>query len=110
MPTRACLQEPYIDVSCEALSVPGKYRSEFSQSSIGWNTRSPLKALEKVSRKMKGSEHDEEHQHELTGSPRVPWNYTTNQRKHMVELVALAIYVAEDGLVGHQWYESTLTL
>jgi hypothetical protein len=23
----------------------------------------------------------------------------------MVELVALAVYVAEDGLVGHQWEE-----
>jgi hypothetical protein len=36
---------------------------------------------------------------------RAPWNYTTNQRKHMVELVALAIFVAEDCLVGHQWEE-----
>jgi hypothetical protein len=32
-----------------------------------------------------------EHQYELTSTPRVPWNYTTNQRKLMVELVALAI-------------------
>jgi hypothetical protein len=31
--------------------------------------------------------------------PRAPWNYTTNQRKHMVELVSLAVYVAEDGIV-----------
>ena len=38
-------------------------------------------------------------------SLRAPWNYTTNQRKHMVKLVALAIYVAEDSLVGHQWEE-----
>jgi hypothetical protein len=36
-----------------------------------------------------------------TQSPKAPWNYTTNQRKHMVELVALAIYVAEYGLVAH---------
>jgi hypothetical protein len=28
----------------------------------------------------------------------------------MVELVALAIYVAEDGLVGHQWEEKPLVL
>jgi hypothetical protein len=27
----------------------------------------------------------------------------TNQRKHMVGLVALVIYVGEDGLVCHQW-------
>jgi hypothetical protein len=31
-------QDPDIAVSCEALLVPGKYRSEWSQSSIGWNT------------------------------------------------------------------------
>jgi hypothetical protein len=28
----------------------------------------------------------------------------------MVELVALAAYVAEDGLVGHQWEERPLVL
>jgi hypothetical protein len=28
----------------------------------------------------------------------------------MVELVALAIFVAEDGLVGHQWEERPLVL
>ena len=28
----------------------------------------------------------------------------------MVELVALAIYVAEDGLLGHQWEERPLVL
>jgi hypothetical protein len=27
-----------------------------------------------------------------------------------VELVAVAIYVAEDGLVGHQWEEGPLVL
>jgi hypothetical protein len=33
-----------------------------------------------------------------------------NQKAYMVELVALAIYVAEDGLVGHQWEERSLVL
>ena len=47
---------------------------------------------------------------ELTSTPRAPWNYTTNQRKHMVEHVALAIFVAEDGLVSHQWEERPLVL
>jgi hypothetical protein len=51
----------------------------------------------------------EEHQYELTSTLRAPWNYTTNQRKHMVELGALAIFVA-DGLVGHQWEERSLVL
>ena len=46
MPTRACSQEPDIAVSCEALPVPGKYRSGCSQSSIGQSTRSPMKEPE----------------------------------------------------------------
>jgi hypothetical protein len=52
----------------------------------------------------------EEHQYELTSTFRAPCNYITNQRKHMVELVALAMYVAKDGLVGHQWEETPLVL
>ena len=47
MPTRACWQEPDTAVTCEALLVPGKYRSWSSQSSIGQSTRSPMKELEK---------------------------------------------------------------
>ena len=34
----------------------------------------------------------------------------TNQRKHMVGLMALAVYVAENDLVGHQWEERPLVL
>jgi hypothetical protein len=53
-----------------------------------------MKELEKRLRELK--------RYELTSTPRAPCNYTTNERKHMVELVALAVYVAEGGLVGHQ--------
>jgi hypothetical protein len=42
-------------VSCEAMPVPGKYRSGCSQSSIGWNTGTPMKELEKVPKELKGS-------------------------------------------------------
>jgi hypothetical protein len=35
------------------MPVPGKYRSECSQSSIGWNTGSPMKELEKVPKELK---------------------------------------------------------
>jgi hypothetical protein len=42
-------------VSCEARSVPGKYRSGGSQSSIGWNTEPPMEELEKVPKELKGS-------------------------------------------------------
>ena len=41
---------------------------------------------------------------------RAPSNLTTNQRVHMVGLMALAAYVAEDGLVDHQWEERPLVL
>ena len=44
-----------IAVSCEAMPVPGKYRSGCSQSSIGWNTGSPMLELEKVPKELKGS-------------------------------------------------------
>jgi hypothetical protein len=70
-----------------------------------------MKELEKVPRELKGAEASQKgHQYELTRTPRALWNYTTNQRKHMVALVALAIYVAEDGLVSHQWEERPLGL
>jgi uncharacterized lipoprotein YmbA len=70
-----------------------------------------MKEQEKVLRELKGfATLQEEQQYELTSTPRALWNDTTNQRKHMVELVALAAYVAEDGLVGHQWEERPLVL
>jgi hypothetical protein len=37
------------------MSVPGKYRSGCSQSSIRWNTGSPMEELEKVLKELKGS-------------------------------------------------------
>jgi hypothetical protein len=54
IPTRFCWQDPDIAVSCEAMPVSGKYRSGCSQSSIGWNTGSPVKKLEKVPKELKG--------------------------------------------------------
>jgi hypothetical protein len=55
MPARFCWQDSDIAVSCEAMPVPGKYRSECSLSSIGWNTGPPMKELEKVPKELKGS-------------------------------------------------------
>jgi hypothetical protein len=54
MPTSACWQEPDLAVSWEALPVPDKYRSGFSQPSIGLSTRSPMKELEKGPKELKG--------------------------------------------------------
>jgi hypothetical protein len=45
----------HLVVSCEAMPVPCKYRSGFSQSSIGWNTGPPVEKLEKVPKALKGS-------------------------------------------------------
>jgi hypothetical protein len=76
--------------------VPGKYRSGCSQSSIGWNTGPLMKELEKVPKELKGSATlYVEQQYELTSTPRA---------------VSLVAYVAEDGIVGHQWEERPLAL
>jgi hypothetical protein len=73
------------------MPVPSKYRSGCSQSSIGWNTGLPIKELKKVLKELKGSATlSEEQQYELTSTPNP-------------ELVSLVAYIAEDGLVGHQW-------
>jgi hypothetical protein len=42
-------------LSCEAMPMPGKYRSGCSQSSIGCYTGPPMEELEKVPKELKGS-------------------------------------------------------
>jgi hypothetical protein len=44
-----------IAVSCEAMPMPGKHRSGYSQSAIGWNTGHPMEVLEKVPKELKWS-------------------------------------------------------
>jgi hypothetical protein len=52
------------------MSVPGKYISGCSQSSIGCNTGSLMKELEKVPKELEGSATlQEEQQYELTSMP-----------------------------------------
>ena len=76
--------------------MPGKYRSGYSQSSIGWNTGPPMEELEKVHKELKGSAIlQKEQQYELITIP---------------ELMSLVAYVAENGLVIHQWEEILLVL
>jgi hypothetical protein len=55
MPSRFWQKDPDIAVSCEAMPVPGKYKSRCSQSSIGWNTGPPMEEQEKVHKELKGS-------------------------------------------------------
>jgi hypothetical protein len=51
-----------------------------------------MKELEKEPKELKGfAAPEEEQQYEITSNTRAPWDYNTNQRKHMVELVALSI-------------------
>jgi hypothetical protein len=47
------MEDPDIAVLCEAMPVPGKYRSGCSQSFIGWNTGPPVEELEKVPKELK---------------------------------------------------------
>ena len=51
-----------------------------------------------------------EQQCQLARLPGVLGDWTTNQRVHMEGPMAPATYVAEDGLVGHQWEERLLGL
>jgi hypothetical protein len=53
--SKILLKGPDIAVSCEAIPVPGKYRSGCSLSSIGWNTGPPMEELEKAPKELKGS-------------------------------------------------------
>jgi hypothetical protein len=51
-----------------------------------------------------------EQQCQLARPPGAPREWTTNLRVHMEEPKALAAYMAEDGLVEHQWEEQPLGL
>ena len=73
IPARFCWKDPNIAVFCEAMPVPGKYRSGCSQSSIRWNTGPPMEKLEKAPKELKGSATLwVEQQYELTSTPRAP--------------------------------------
>ena len=51
--SKILLKDPDIAVSCEAMLVPGKYKSGCSQSSIGWSTGPPMEELEKAPKELK---------------------------------------------------------
>jgi hypothetical protein len=53
--SKILLRDPGKAVSYEAMPVPGKYRSRWSQSSIRWNTGPPMEKLEKAPKELKGS-------------------------------------------------------
>ena len=83
-------------VSCETMPGPSKHRSGCSQSAIGWITGPSMEELEKVPKDLKGSPMlYVEQQYELINTP--------------PELVSLAAYESEDGLVGHQWKDRPIS-
>jgi hypothetical protein len=96
MPASFCWQDPDIAISCEAMPVPGKYRSVCAQSAIGWNTGPNEGARESTQGDKRGLQ------------PYRRKTMWTNQ--YPPELVSLVAYVAEDGLVVHQWEERPLVL
>ena len=53
--SKILLTGPDIAISCEAMPVPGKYRSGCSQSAIRWNTGPPMEELEKIPKELNGS-------------------------------------------------------
>jgi hypothetical protein len=76
------------------MPVPGKYRSGCSQSSIRWNTGSSMEKLEKAPKELRDLQ---------------PYRWNNNMNYPVPpELVSLAAYVAEDGLVSYHWEERPL--
>ena len=69
-----------------------------------------MEELEKGLKELKGFAAPEKDQYEPTSTPRAPRDQNTNQRKHLVGLMAPAAYVAEDGLICYQWEERPLFL
>ena len=70
-----------------------------------------MEELEKGLKELRGfAAPRREQQCQLTRHPRALGDWTTNQRVHMEGPMALASYVADDALVGHQWEEWPLGL
>jgi hypothetical protein len=69
--SQICWKDPDIAVSSEAIPMPGKYISGWSQSSLGWNKWPPMEDLGKVPKELKGTATGKvEQQYELTSTPR----------------------------------------
>jgi hypothetical protein len=56
--------------------------------SIGWITGPPMEELEKIPKELGGT--------------------TIQTNQYPLELLSLAAYISEDGLVGHQWKEKPI--
>ena len=79
-------------------------------ANIELRRRSLMEELEKGLKELRGFAAPWREQQCQLATPRAPRDWTTNQRIHMEGPMALAAYVAEDGLVGYQWEERPLGL
>jgi hypothetical protein len=93
MPARFCWQDRDIAISCEVMPVPVKYRSGCPQLSRASNegARESTQGAKGIWNPIGGST-------VWTNQYPTPWT------------MYLVAYVAEDGLVGHQWEERPLVL
>ena len=112
MPRSACGQVPDIAVSLETLPEPDNYRGRCLQPTIGLRNEFPMEELEKGLKELKGFATHRKNNNvgQPDHLPRVPRDYTTKQKVHMAGPMTLAIYVAENGFVDHQWKERLLVL
>jgi hypothetical protein len=69
-----------------------------------------MEELEKGQKELKGLQPHERSKCQQVRTPGASRDWTTHQRIHVEEPMAQAAYVAEDGLVGHQWEERQLGL
>jgi hypothetical protein len=98
-----------MDVSCEVLPEPHKYRGGCSQSTIGLSSGVHNVGVGEGTEGAKGVCSPRNGTTVLNSlTPSVPRYRTTNQRVYMEGLMAQVTYVAEDGHVGHQWEERPL--
>jgi hypothetical protein len=100
-----------VTVFWETLPEPDNYIGGCSQPATGLSEGSLMEELERDWRNWGGIEAPlGEQQCQLARPSGAPGDWTTNQRIHVEGPVSLAKYVAEDGLVGHQWEEWPLGL
>ena len=90
--------------------MPEKYRGGCSQGTIGLSAESPTEELEKGPKEVRLFVAPwREQQCQPVTCPGTLGEWITNQRINMEGPMALASYVAEDGLVGHQWEKKPLS-
>jgi hypothetical protein len=95
------------------MPVPGKYRSGYSQSSIGWNTGPPMLELEKVYKDLNGSATLwVEQKYELTSTPRAHVSSCICRRRWLSLLLRAPVWPArtmlQQDLSTHIYWESLI--